>query len=134
MTKNELAILLILGALFAPALANAQSIVEESRVPGGVAVVELPWVKQERPQASYLGNPVMVRQQAGRWYAIIGLGLKTNPGKKILKLAADKKDIISFSVANKHYPTQYAVCLLSLKKEFDSIQIQASSTHQKGWH
>lgn len=107
MRKNELAILLILGALFAPALANAQSIVEESRVPGGVAVVELPWAKQERPQASYLGNPVMVRQQAGHWYAIIGLGLKTSPGKKTLKLSQDKKDIISFSVSNKHYPTQY---------------------------
>ena len=107
MRSNKLAILLVLGVLVVPALANAESIVEESRVPGGVAVVELPWTKQERPQASYLGNPVMVRQEAGHWYAINGLGLKTRPGKKILKLAQDKNDVISFNVANKHYPTQY---------------------------
>jgi len=98
---------MVLGTFVAPALANAQSIVEESRVPGGVAVIELPWAKQERPQVSYLGNPVMVRRQAEHWYAVIGLGLKTKPGKKILKLEEDKNDVISFDVGSKHYPTQY---------------------------
>ena len=107
MRSNKLALLFVLGALVAPALANAQSIVEESRVPGGVAVIELPWTKQERPQASYLGNPVMVRRQADHWYAVIGLGLKTKPGKQILKLAEEKNDVISFDVTGKHYPTQY---------------------------
>jgi len=107
MRSNKLALLMVLGTFVAPALANAQSIVEESRVPGGVAVIELPWAKQERPQVSYLGNPVMVRRQAEHWYAVIGLGLKTKPGKKILKLEEDKNDVISFDVGSKHYPTQY---------------------------
>jgi murein DD-endopeptidase MepM/ murein hydrolase activator NlpD len=100
-------IILTLGILLVPGLASAQSLIEESRVPGGVAVVQLPWHQQGRPQASYLGNPVMVLQQADRWYAIVGLGLKTKPGKKLVKIVKDEKDKISFKVVDKHYPTQY---------------------------
>lgn len=49
----------------------------------------------------------MVVRQANRWYAVIGLGLKTRPGKKIVKIVKDKKDKITFQVVDKHYPTQY---------------------------
>ncbi|MDX5151087.1 MAG: peptidoglycan DD-metalloendopeptidase family protein [Acidiferrobacterales bacterium] len=107
MRNTKLAIIFIAGMLLVPGLAHAQSIIEESRVPGGVAVVEIPGQQQSPPRVSYLGNPVMVRQQSGHWYAVVGLGLKTKPGKKLLKVTQDKKEQIAFNVVDKHYPTQY---------------------------
>lgn len=107
MRNTELAIIFVAGMLFLPAQAHAQSMIAESRVPGGVAVVEIPGHQQSRPRVSYLGNPVMVRQQSGHWYAVIGLGLKTKPGKKLVKVTKDKKEQIAFNVVDKHYPTQY---------------------------
>lgn len=107
MRNIELAILLIVGMLFTSAQVNAQVMEKESRVPGGVAVVELPWHQQSRPQATYFGSPVMVREQAGNWYAVVGLGLKTKPGKKLLRLKESDNDKVYFNVADKHYPTQY---------------------------
>jgi len=107
MRNIELAIIFFTGLLFLPVQANAQSMVTESRVPGGVAVVEIPGDQQVRPNVSYLGNPVMVRKESDHWYAIIGLGLKTRPGMKLLKVTQDRKEKIAFDVVDKHYPTQY---------------------------
>jgi len=107
MKNIKLSIILIVGFLFVTVPARAQSIIGESRVPGGIAVVEIPWHQQKRPEVSYLGNPVMVRKQSDHWYAVIGLGLKTKPGKKILEVMKDKKEKIAFNVSDKHYPTQY---------------------------
>jgi len=103
---NKTALILV-TTLVIPIQAFAQPMVVESRVPGGVAVVELPVSQKMRPEAHYLGSPVMVRQDSGNWFAIIGLGLKTSPGQKLIQLGSDEKKEISFSVENKHYPTQY---------------------------
>ena len=106
--RNIKTTVLVVGvALASPVLAYAQTIIGESRVPGGIAVVEIPWQKQARPKVSYLGNPVLLRKQSGGWFAVVGLGLKTKPGKKLVKLDSGEKENISFSVKSKHYPTQY---------------------------
>lgn len=105
--RNIERILLLVTTLTIPGLVYAQPGIVDSRVPGGVAVIKLSSHQETRPEVRYLGSPVMVREDAGDWYAVIGLGLKTRPGKKLAQLGDDNKDEISFLVKNKHYPTQY---------------------------
>lgn len=72
-----------------------------SPVPGGVAVVPLPG---GRPgEATYRGQPVLVRQDAGRWVAIVGIPLDAVPGPGTLE--ADGRPV-PFTIHPKRYPVQ----------------------------
>jgi hypothetical protein len=88
--------------------------VNENRVPGGIAVIKLPDSK-DKPQARYLGQPVLIKHDAGAWYAVIGLGLKTRPGIHSLELVDKKHQPIAFSVSHKAYPTQHVTGVANSK-------------------
>lgn len=107
MRKTSFSIALIFGLLAGLPTANAQTDINEARVPGGIAIIELPESIDTRPVATYLGNPVLVTQASGKWRAVIGLGLKTKPGIHSLTLKGQANEPIHFSVSHKDYPTQH---------------------------
>ncbi len=62
---------------------------EANPVPGGVAVVPLVRSQLEKPQAWFGQRRLLVTQEAGIWYAVIGLGIDQVPGRYIVKFSTD---------------------------------------------
>lgn len=81
---------------------------DNTPVPGGVAVIELP-VSATAPRASYNGKPVMVLASGNSYTAIVGLSLATKPGTHTLKIetAGKKKAALDFEVLEKTYTSQH---------------------------
>ncbi len=69
-------------------------------VPGGVYVFPLP---QGTVSASYDGRPVLIREGHG----YVGIGIKTTPGTKVVKLSGGEQTSHSFEVVAKQYPEQH---------------------------
>lgn len=85
----------------------ASFIPEHHAVPGGIAVIELPFSKAP-PTAYFQKRQVMVTQQQQQWLAIVGLPLTLKPGQHNIKLSANKKNrLISFQVTDKQYEAQH---------------------------
>ena len=77
-------------------------------VPGGIAVVKLP--EDVAPTTlRYLDRKVLVLQQDGAPFAVVGLSLGTKPGRHYLKAQTTQGDAISiaFSVQDKAYEEQH---------------------------
>lgn len=94
--------------LFAfPLLAHA-SLPQPSSVPGGVAVVPLAEMNgTPRPQAWLGEQPVLVTADHERWFAVVGLGLNTQPGTHELRVSMNgATQMLPFSVEAKLYPEQ----------------------------
>lgn len=100
-----LAALLALAAL--PAWADSYLSRQLNRpVPGGVAVLDLGQAA-EAPRA-FLGNkPVLVVKEQDTWRAVVGIALKTPPGRQTLQVRqADGQRTVAFTVGSKAYPEQ----------------------------
>lgn len=105
MIKRLLCILFVLGAN----IVEAQLLPEESRVPGGVALVPLIEVESDvTPTVTYENNRVMVIKNPdigqSTWLAIVGIPLSAKIG--IQTLQSDKKSI-SFTITDKKYQEQH---------------------------
>lgn len=73
-------------------------------VPGGVVVVDL-GAGAQAPQASFQGHRVLVIRDADeRWKAIVGIDLKTAPGRHTLEVRGGSAP--SFMVGSKRYREQ----------------------------
>ena len=90
--------------------ADAVTLPRDTRVPGGIAILDL-GAGAESPGAAYYGeyrSPI-VRTAEG-WKAVVGIPLATEPGRQVVKLvtpsASDKDREIAFTVAPKTYATQ----------------------------
>ena len=59
--------------------------------PGGIAVIDL-GPSESRPAATYEGNPVLVLQDQGRWQAVVGIPLDTEPGQTSIRVG--EQDIL----------------------------------------
>ncbi|MFO8155243.1 MAG: peptidoglycan DD-metalloendopeptidase family protein [Pseudomonadota bacterium] len=77
---------------------------EESRVPGGVALIDLGEADQ-RPAASLNGDAVWVRRNGDGWEAVVGIPLETEPGE--LAIETDSGERHTFTVEPKEYRTQH---------------------------
>jgi murein DD-endopeptidase MepM/ murein hydrolase activator NlpD len=78
----------------------------ESRVPGGIAYVEIPG-GSEPPVAMYDGYRTAVTKRGENWVAIVGIPLATKPGRHTLKVeSSDGPAEIAFQVIDKRYRTQ----------------------------
>lgn len=99
--------IVIFGLLTACAHASvatpANNLPTESRVPGGVALIELP-VSQHTPKATWNGRKILVKPHGEHWLAVVGIPLNTKLGKHYLKVAKGKT--IAFNVTNKEYITE----------------------------
>ena len=90
----------------------AATLPQESRTPGGVALIPLTGIDtQKMPNAWYESNRVMVVPSAGtayeqqsKWVAIVGISLKASP-EKTQKLVANGAPF-TFSVKDKQYKEQ----------------------------
>jgi len=97
-----------LFALAFPLLAHA-GLPQHSSVPGGVALIPLGSVTAiaETPQAWLGEQPVLVTADHGKWYAVVGLSLKTIPGSHALRVKIDGiSNVQHFTVTPKNYPAQ----------------------------
>jgi len=97
----------ITGPLLSPA-AFAGGLPDNTPVPGGIAVIELP-ASDTVPRVSYNGKPVMVLTSDNVYSAIVGLALATKPGTHTLKIkyADGESTTQNFTVMDKTYSSQH---------------------------
>lgn len=103
---NRITLLLLIAHL--PAL--AQALPQAEAVPGGVAVIAL-GADTQAPRADYGNKRVLVTQEQGTWYAVVGLALGTKPGTYNLtvKHTDGRRAQLPFTVTSKEYETQRLV-------------------------
>lgn len=105
-----------LAALSYPAIAvNPLSFVEESRVPGGIALVELDTelfpAGGGKPTVSWSGRAISAFTYGDSYVAIVGIPLSTSAGNQTLNItgATGQKGTASFNVNPKTYEEQRLV-------------------------
>src|SRR5690606_17785914 len=103
-------LLALLSGLFTcAALAQeAAPLPDDSPVPGGVAVLEIP-TAQPAARAFYEGDRVMLLQRGERQYAVVGVPLAASAGEHTLTVedAAGERLSIAFAVNPKTYREQH---------------------------
>jgi len=77
---------------------------QESRVPGGIAIIPLDHAEEQAPEAYYNDSRVLIVAHEDRWKAIVGIPLDTEPGTQTLQLRDGK---INFQVQAKAYPEEH---------------------------
>jgi murein DD-endopeptidase MepM/ murein hydrolase activator NlpD len=96
--------LVLVSLLLGVATASAR----ESRVPGGIADIDLGAADAAPPQVRLNDKRVMVLQVDGHWRALVGLPLSLQPGTQRLEVerAGQPTRRISFEIDSFDYPTQ----------------------------
>jgi murein DD-endopeptidase MepM/ murein hydrolase activator NlpD len=81
----------------------------ESRVPGGIALVDLGPTSATRPTARFNDKPVLIREREGRWQAVVGLplGIAAGPHDLIVAPAGQGEMRLAIDVAPKRYAEQH---------------------------
>ncbi|MEW5756422.1 MAG: peptidoglycan DD-metalloendopeptidase family protein [Pseudomonadota bacterium] len=80
----------------------------ESRVPGGLALVELGVPASEAaPEARYDNRRVLLVPRQDQWIAVVGIPLTAALGEHNLIIAGKKTGKIAFQVQDKQYTTQH---------------------------
>ena len=87
----------------------ATALPKQNAVPGGIAIINLNIPSGNTlPKVTFNKKRVMVKPQENSWHAIVGIPLKTRPGKKFIKLKTDKNNKkYFFTVKSKKYKTQH---------------------------
>ncbi len=100
-------LLLACAGLLAVSLAAAEP--RESRVPGGIALVDLGPVSTARPTARFNNKPVLIREREGRWQAVVGLplGIAAGPHDLLLKPTGKSETRLAIDVGPKRYAEQH---------------------------
>ena len=112
---------------------HAFALPNESRVPGGVAIIDLNVPSTlATPVATYDGQRVMVVADDNRWVAVVGIGLKATVGKtQTVKMGNRSFD---FDITDKPYPEQRLTIKQRKYVEPDPEQVsrwRRESTEQK---
>lgn len=103
--------LILFAALISAA--HASDLPRESRVPGGIALIEIPG-GDLAPTALVDVRRTAVIRSGERWLAIVGIPLSTKPGPHSLKVTTGKQTVdVPFQVTDKRYRTQH----LTIKNE-----------------
>lgn len=94
-------------------IAQAADLPRESRVPGGIAFIEVPG-GDLAPTALIDARRAAVIRQDDRWLAIVGIPLSTEPGPHKIKVSTPTGTVdVPFQVTDKSYRTQH----LTIKNE-----------------
>jgi len=105
MTVTRLAAMLACGML--AGVAQAGDLPRESRVPGGIALVEIPGTSDLPPTVLIDARRAAVIRHENRWLAIVGIPLSTKPGPLKLRVTTGAKSVdVPFEVTDKLYRTQ----------------------------
>ncbi|HEB77408.1 MAG TPA: M23 family metallopeptidase [Methylothermaceae bacterium] len=100
--------LLLTGAVIFCTIATARPLPVHAPVPGGIAVIDLGAARQPRPKVAYQGRPVLVTDNEGRWTALVGIPLNTEPGLQSIEMVQGNRTMrLPFRVEPKEYPAQY---------------------------
>jgi biotin carboxyl carrier protein len=92
---------------FSSSLACAEHLPKESRVPGGIAYVEVPG-GATAPQVSFEGHRTAVMKREDGWVAVVGIPLATKVGRHALKVQSSEGMVdVVFEVTDKSYRTQH---------------------------
>lgn len=100
----------------AGSITPATELPREARVPGGIAIVEVPGGEQA-PRVMFGDHRAAVIRGDGNWLAVVGIPLATKPGQQTLRVytgtggVSGKNDgsnraEVRFDVTDKHYRTQ----------------------------
>lgn len=100
MNRINKAVIVFIGLLIS---VTATALPKSNPVPGGLVVVDLHNDSHGAPEATYLSRKVATIKEDGKWYAVIGLPLKTKVGHQEIRM--DGKGL-SFNVNAKDYPEQ----------------------------
>ena len=82
---------LVLPVLLSAAFALAAP--EHAPRPGGVAIVDIGDAAEALPEASWNDRPVLVMQDGGRWKAVVGIPLDTQPGVLSVSVAGEERTV-----------------------------------------
>jgi murein DD-endopeptidase MepM/ murein hydrolase activator NlpD len=96
----------LLAFLLVAASAQALTLPTENRVPGGIAIIELP-SNEQAPQIKYGNYRVTVVKDQQKWLAVVGIPLATQPGKQTLQINTNNKSSeLNFIIKDKQYRTE----------------------------
>lgn len=86
--------------------AHALTLPKEDRVPGGIAIIEVPG-GETPPRVEYNKYRVTIARDGQRWLALVGIPLATKPGEQILRVnSGAQANEIKFEVKDKQYRSQ----------------------------
>lgn len=98
---------LILSFLLLPFGVMAGIWPQESRVPGGIAILEIPQRSESPPHVFFDDRRVYTARKDGRWYAWVGIPLQQQTGEaKAYWRTRDGDVALRFEVQHKQYPEQ----------------------------
>lgn len=87
--------------------ATAQADLRPEPVPGGVAEIHVAAAGNPRPEVRFDGRPVLLRQRADGWHAVVGLPLDTPVGEQTIQIGPEGNSRAqTFVVGPKAYPEQ----------------------------
>ena len=100
----------LLSGIFFATLATAAP--QDSRVPGGIAVLSFPDLPKTEVQALFQGKPVFIdEERSGARRLIVGIPLAATPGAAgVLVVNArtgESLDVVAFAIQDKKYPEQH---------------------------
>ncbi|SFX40501.1 Peptidase family M23 [Marinospirillum alkaliphilum DSM 21637] len=104
---NPLVILLLALLLWLPGAVQAAFWPREDRVPGGIAIIEIPQRSESAPHVFFNDRRVYTARHDGRWYAWVGIPLSQSPGLVAALWRTRDGDVpLAFEVNHKDYPEQ----------------------------
>jgi murein DD-endopeptidase MepM/ murein hydrolase activator NlpD len=95
-------------ATLVPGLGRALDLPRESRVPGGLAIIDLGTSDASPGPVTFNGYAAPVLKNGASWVAIVGIPLDTRPGTHAVTLEPQQGDTrrLQFTVADKKYDEQ----------------------------
>ena len=86
----------------------AVNLPRQAAVPGGVVIVPLVVMSEEKPDVTYNKQQVMVIKKESQWLAIVGINLHAKIGIQRLRIKSEGKiSHALFEIEDKAYPTQH---------------------------
>lgn len=115
-------------------LASSTALPRASQVPGGVAVLSIPALREDQgsaPTASYDGKPIMVLKAADGWLAIVGIPLSATPGSAaiVIQRAGSGQQSLEFQIAPKQYAEQ-RLSVAPAKVDLSEADLERSAREQ----
>ncbi len=99
----RIAVATVLALWLAVGHAAVTTLPQQSRVPGGIAVIDLGPAQGVKPAVRYDNRPVMVLDHDGRWTAVVGIPLSAEPGQQHLAVGSRT---VNFEIHDKQYDVQ----------------------------